>query len=134
MTATVIDPNGTWRKVEERLRMETDPRLRRNLDVVLEHMKAEAVGDLDRLMATVSEAAHWHAYGSPPDSSPEGKSTVRQYYQGVIPTDEPKRYLALRTARKSALSASRVSRAWREFRLGSLACNECSHRAAYASE
>jgi hypothetical protein len=84
MTATVIDPSGTWRKVEERLTVESDPRLRRNLEVVLEHMKAEAVGDLDRLMATVSEAAHWHAYGSPPENSPESKSTVRHYYEGII--------------------------------------------------
>ena len=84
MPATVIDPNGTWRKVEERLTVESDPRLRRNLEVVLEHMRAEAVGDLDRLMATVSEAAHWHAYGSPLENSPESKPTVRRYYEGII--------------------------------------------------
>jgi hypothetical protein len=84
MTATVIDPRGTWRKVEERLARESDPRLRRNLEIVLEHMKAEAVGDLDRLMATVSETAHWHAYGSPPENSPNGKPAVRQFYEGII--------------------------------------------------
>lgn len=84
MTATVIDPSRTWRKVEERLKVESDPQLRRNLEVVLEHMKAEAVGDLDRLMATVSERAHWHAYGAPPENSPKGKPAVRQYYEGVI--------------------------------------------------
>src|SRR5688500_14386201 len=38
----VIDPNKTWAKVEERLANETDPLLRRNLSIVLEHMKAEA--------------------------------------------------------------------------------------------
>ena len=80
----VIDPKGTWRKVEQRLATETDPRLRRNLEIVLEHMKAEAAGDLERLMATVSPEAHWHAYGSPAENSPEGKDGVRTYYEGVI--------------------------------------------------
>ena len=44
---TLIDPSRTWAKVEERLADETDPVLRRNLATVLEHMKAESVGDVD---------------------------------------------------------------------------------------
>lgn len=79
-----IDPTKTWRKVEQRLAAEEDARVRRNLHIVLEHMRAEAAADLDALMATVSEEAHYHAYGGPPESSPEGKDAVRDFYEGVI--------------------------------------------------
>ena len=50
----VIDQRVTWAAVEDRLATETDPILRRNLEVVLRHMKAEAVGDIDGLLETLS--------------------------------------------------------------------------------
>lgn len=81
----LIDPNRTWAAVEERLTTETDPTRRRNLEVVLEHMKAEAAGDLDRLMATVSEQAAYHAYGTnEPSMNPVGKAAVRTFYENFI--------------------------------------------------
>ena len=60
----VIDVHRTWAKVEERLAVEDDPIRRRNLEVVLEHMKAEARGDIDGLLATLSDAVAYHAYGT----------------------------------------------------------------------
>jgi hypothetical protein len=81
---TTIDVTRTWAKVEERLATETDPVLRRNLETVLAHMKAEAAGDLDGLMATVSEDASYHAYGAPPEQSPQGKAAVRTFYENFI--------------------------------------------------
>jgi hypothetical protein len=76
-----INPSNTWRLVEARLATETNPRLRKNLEIVLEHMKAEAALDLDRLMATVSPDAHYHAYGSSSARmNPKGKEAVRQFY------------------------------------------------------
>ena len=57
---TVIDQRVTWAKVEERLATETDPVLRRNLEMLLEHQLAEASLDMEKLMATVSEHAHYH--------------------------------------------------------------------------
>ena len=82
--AVVIDPSRTWLKVVERLQSESDPAVRRHLEVVVEHMRAEATGDVDRLMATVSEHADYHAYGSPPENSPHGKQAVRAFYEGLI--------------------------------------------------
>jgi hypothetical protein len=82
-----IDPNNTWRKVEERLKRETDPRRRRNLETVLAHMKAEAAGDLDGLMATITtrETPHYHAYGAAdPILSPRGRDAVRQFYAAFV--------------------------------------------------
>jgi hypothetical protein len=81
---TTIDVTRTWEKVEERLATETDPILRRNLEVLLEHMKAECTGDLEGLMATVAENASYHAYGAPPEQSPQGKAAVRKFYEDFI--------------------------------------------------
>ena len=80
-----IDPTKTWRKVEERLAREHDPRRRRNLETVLAHMKAEAVPDLDALMATVADAARYRAWGTDdPLYSPEGKEAVRSFYTAFV--------------------------------------------------
>lgn len=80
----MIDQRETWAAVEARLATETDPVLRRNLEVVLAHMKAEAEGDLDALMATVAEGASYHAYGGAPEQSPQGKAAVRAFYEAFI--------------------------------------------------
>lgn len=81
---TTIDSTRTWRLVEERLGRETDPRVRRNLETLLENMRAEAAGDLDRLMQTVSAEVRYVAHGSGPEYSPVGKDAVRAFYEGVI--------------------------------------------------
>jgi hypothetical protein len=82
-----IDPCNTWRKVEERLECETRPEVRRNLETVLAHMKAEAAGDLDGLLATLttSQVPHYHAYGTgDPLLSPRGHDAVRRFYAAFL--------------------------------------------------
>jgi len=79
-----IDPNKTWVVVEERLATETDPVLRRNLETILAHMKAEAVGDLDGLLATLADGVAYHAYGADASNSPTGKAGVRKFYEDFI--------------------------------------------------
>ncbi|WP_455749945.1 hypothetical protein [Nocardia nova] len=49
----VIDPNRTWAPLEERLAITTNERHRQVLEIVIEHMKAEATPDLDGLMRTL---------------------------------------------------------------------------------
>jgi hypothetical protein len=80
----VIQQTRTWSAVEARLARETDPVLIRNLEAVLAHMKAEAAGDLDGLLVTLSEAASYHAWGAPPSGSPTGKAEVRRFYEDFI--------------------------------------------------
>jgi hypothetical protein len=80
----VIDPNRTWAPVEARLEVEKDPVLRRNLSTVLAHMKAEARGDLDGLIATLADDVAYHAFGAPPEYSPTGKAGVRAFYEAFI--------------------------------------------------
>jgi hypothetical protein len=92
----LIDQNLTWKKVEERLSSETDPVLRRNLETLLQHMKAEAVLDMGALMATVSERAHYHSYtGDPGAPSPEGKAAVQQFYENFAASGAGKLHLDL---------------------------------------
>ena len=77
---TVIDQRTTWAKVEERLTTEDDPVLRRNLELLLQHMKAEAMLDMEPLMATVSERARYTMFGDPATVL-EGKAAVRTFYE-----------------------------------------------------
>ena len=82
---TLIDPSRTWAKIEERLAIETDPVLRRNLATVLEHMKAESVGDVDGLLDTLTDDTSYHAYGTTePALNPVGKAAVRTFYDNFI--------------------------------------------------
>jgi hypothetical protein len=76
----VIDQHRTWAKVEARLATETDPVLRRNLELLLQHMKAEATLDMDRLMATVSDDALYQNF-TPGGSNLVGKAAVQQFYE-----------------------------------------------------
>ncbi|MEJ6512382.1 MAG: hypothetical protein QNL69_09460 [Acidimicrobiales bacterium] len=79
---TVIDQRVTWAKVEERLATETDPVLLRNLEMLLQHQLAEASLDMEKLMATVSEHAHYHMHSIPNSAGDVvGKSAVQKFYE-----------------------------------------------------
>lgn len=81
----IIDVHRTWAKVEERLATETDPVLRRNLETILAHMKSEAEGDIDGLLATLSDDVAYHAYGTDdPLLNPVGRDGVRGFYEAFI--------------------------------------------------
>jgi hypothetical protein len=77
----VIDQNLTMRAVEERLGTEADPVLRRNLETVLRHMRAEAALDIDGLMATVADDAHYHFHNGPAAGEFRGAAAVRRFYE-----------------------------------------------------
>ena len=76
-----LDQRKTWQAVQERLAVETDPVLRRNLETVLEHQYAEALGDIDRLMATLSDDPNYHNYGGPAVGEINGRAAVRRFYE-----------------------------------------------------
>lgn len=82
-----LNPNNTWRLVQERMESETDPVIRRNLELVLEHMKAEAQGDVEGVVATLCETPRYIAHDAPGDASlnPSGsKDAVRAFYDMTI--------------------------------------------------
>jgi hypothetical protein len=80
----IIDKNRTWKVVEERLAREQDPHKRRLLEVVLEHMRAEAAPDLDRLMQTLGDFPQYHFWGPTGDFGPKSRAAVRQYYSDFV--------------------------------------------------
>jgi len=82
-----LDPNRTWKLVEKRLADERDPTLRRNLELVLAHMKAEAKGDIEGVVATLTEKPRYVTYANPNDEilNPQGsKDAVRRFYDLTI--------------------------------------------------
>jgi hypothetical protein len=82
---TRMDPTKTWRKVEDRLERETDPRRRQLLENVLTHMKAEAAGDLAGLMSTLAPDPQYHQWGATPaDHGPKGRAAVEQFYRDFV--------------------------------------------------
>ncbi|MFC9894258.1 nuclear transport factor 2 family protein [Nocardia sp. NPDC127579] len=80
----VIDPTRTWALVEQRLTATTDARQRRVLGIVLEHMKAEAVPDLDGLMRTLVSEPAYHFWNAGQDIGPKGYDGVRGYYADFV--------------------------------------------------
>jgi hypothetical protein len=77
-----IDPNKTWRLLDERILTEEDPAARRNLEMVRKHAVAEAKVDLEALMATVSDRAAYRCFSSAePRMNPVGKRGVEQFYR-----------------------------------------------------
>ena len=82
-----MDPNLTWKLVEARYEGETDPILKRNLGLVLAHMKAEAKADIEGVVATLTEKPFYIMHGNPDDKvmNPSGsKDAVRAFYDKSI--------------------------------------------------
>lgn len=80
----VIDSTRTWELLEQRLAVTTNERHRVVLSSVIEHMKAEAVPDLDGLMATLSPNPDYHFWNSGQDVGPKGTDGVRAYYAAFV--------------------------------------------------
>jgi SnoaL-like domain len=76
----IIDPEQTWVPMEERLARTTNERHRQVLGIVIEHMKAEAEPDMDRLMATLSPEPDYHFWIAGQDMGPKGTEGVHAYY------------------------------------------------------
>ena len=73
--------------VEKRLQSETDPVLRENLELVLEHMKREAEGDIEGVVATLTDSPRYVMHVDPdvPMMNPNGsKDAVRAFYDLTI--------------------------------------------------
>lgn len=82
-----LNPNNTWRLVQERMEQEPDPKTRRNLELVLNHMKSEAQGDIDGVVATLCDSPTYIAHDMPDEETmnPSGsKEAVRAFYDMTI--------------------------------------------------
>ncbi|BBY43876.1 nuclear transport factor 2 family protein [Mycolicibacterium celeriflavum] len=82
----VIDPTRTWEPLEKRLADTTNERHRVVLSAVIEHMKAEAAPDMDRLMATLAPQPDYHFWGAEGDFGPKTTAGVQTYYTDFLAT------------------------------------------------
>jgi hypothetical protein len=86
-TALKIDQNLTWTTLEDRLATETNPTCRRILQLVIDHVKAEARRDLDAIFDTLIEHPVYKSLNRPQDprfNPPATREGILDYYQAVI--------------------------------------------------
>jgi hypothetical protein len=79
-----FDQAISWRQLEERLARTDNPRHRKMLQTVIDHAKAESNGDVDGLMATLSDDPQYHFWSGGDDWGPKGPAAVRAYYDGFV--------------------------------------------------
>ena len=82
-----LNPNNTWRLVQERMERESDPKTRRNLELVLQHMQQEAKGDIEGVVATLCNKPKYVSHDMPDEETlnPAGsKDAVRSFYDLTI--------------------------------------------------
>jgi hypothetical protein len=80
-----FDPNHGWHNLQARLDTAKGTRLRQVLGVVRDHLYAEATGDFDMLLGTLSADPQYHFWSSssPFAGGPKGLDAVIAHYRGV---------------------------------------------------
>ena len=80
-----FDQSISWQQLEERLARTTNPRHRLMLQTVIDHAKAESRGDVDGLMATLSDDPQYHFWNATGrDWGPKGLTDVREFYERFV--------------------------------------------------
>ena len=79
-----VDPAKTWAAVEAAYDAETNPRHKRLLKAVRDHMKTEVCGEIDLLMDTLTAEPQYHIWGQGPDRGPKGREAVRGFSLGLV--------------------------------------------------
>jgi len=92
--------DGAENALVQAIAAEGDPVIRRNLQVVAEHIDAEVAGDLDRLMATLVAEPVYHIWGASNSVGPQGYDEVRANYENLV--ESGKNRLAYRVSRAVA--------------------------------
>jgi hypothetical protein len=76
-----FDQAKMWQALEDRLAVTENPRHRQMLQTVIDHAKAEAARDLDRMMATLVDDPQMHNWSNGRDHGPKGLKAVTEYYR-----------------------------------------------------
>ena len=79
-----IDQSATCRDLEVRLATTTDPRHRQMLQVVIDHGKAEAAGDVDALVDSLSADPEYRFWSQGRDVGPKGRAEIRSFYDNFV--------------------------------------------------
>lgn len=75
-----IDPRRSWARFEDRLDSEQDEVVKGLIAEVRDHMKAEITGQIEPLMATLTDSPVYHFWGHLPEMVLEGQEAVRGFY------------------------------------------------------
>ncbi|MCC5874182.1 MAG: nuclear transport factor 2 family protein [Gammaproteobacteria bacterium] len=78
-----INPHHSWLAIEKRAAAEKNPRHRKLLTEVRNHMEYEITGQLDALMGTLTATPIYHFWGSEP-AVIDGYDAVRGFYQDMM--------------------------------------------------
>jgi hypothetical protein len=83
MTA-LIDQSMAWRTVADRLAQTGNPRHRKMLQTLVDHLRAEEHLSLVELMATLVPEPDYHLWKQGADYGPKGAAAVRSYYSELV--------------------------------------------------
>lgn len=78
-----INPHDSWLPIEQRAAAETNPRHKKLLTEVRNHMEYEITGQLDALMGTLTASPIYHFWGGEP-AVIEGFDAVRGFYEDMM--------------------------------------------------
>lgn len=81
----MIEPRRGWWAAQARLDRETDPVLRQRLEVLRDHLKAEATIDFDLLLSTLCANPEYKFWveGNGFGAGPKGRDAVVAHYQNL---------------------------------------------------
>jgi limonene-1,2-epoxide hydrolase len=79
-----IEPFASWLALEARAKSESDARVRTLLTAVRDHMEHEIRGDLEPLMATLTDEPVYHFWNPAGSFKLEGRAAVRGFYANMI--------------------------------------------------
>ncbi len=83
MTAS-IDQSLSWHTVGERLARTENPRHRKMLQTLADHLRAEEQQSLELLLATLVPEPHYHLWKNGGDYGPKGAAAVRSFYTDLV--------------------------------------------------
>jgi hypothetical protein len=79
-----IDQSLSWRTIGERLARTDNPRHRKMLQTLADHLRAEEHQSLEELMATLVPDPQYHLWKNGADYGPKGAAGVRSFYTELV--------------------------------------------------
>lgn len=79
-----IDPHKSWLALADAAARETDDRCRALILCVRDHMEAEIRGELEPLMATLTDQPVYHFWGNREPMQLQGRDAVAAFYSGLF--------------------------------------------------
>ena len=83
-TRSQFDPERSWQSLDERIKIERDPRCRQLLEQVRDHLRTEIRGEFEALMATLVDDPQYHLWGIGEEVGPKGREAVATFYTDMI--------------------------------------------------